>query len=87
MKLVAAVACGFALLLLESRAETLTVATYNIENYGPANRVTEAGYRKDYPKPEPEKRALRGVSVPSTPTSLCSRKWAGSRISTSCAAI
>ena len=43
------------------RAETLTIATYNIENYGPANRITEAGYRKDYPKPEPEKRALRLV--------------------------
>lgn len=43
------------------RAETLTVATYNVENYGPANRMTEAGYRKDYPKPEPEKRALRAV--------------------------
>lgn len=42
-------------------AETLTIATYNIENYGPANRLTEAGYRKDYPKPEPEKRALRTV--------------------------
>ncbi|MSU50029.1 MAG: endonuclease/exonuclease/phosphatase family protein [Opitutus sp.] len=42
-------------------AETLTVATYNIENYGPANRMTEAGYRKDYPKPEAEKRALRAV--------------------------
>jgi endonuclease/exonuclease/phosphatase family metal-dependent hydrolase len=40
-------------------AETLTVATYNIENYGPADRVTEEGYRKDYPKPEGEKRALR----------------------------
>ena len=25
--------------------ETLVVATYNIENYGPANRMTEAGYR------------------------------------------
>ncbi len=44
-----------------ARAETLTIATYNIENYGPANRMTEAGYRKDYPKPEPEKRALRLV--------------------------
>ncbi|MBI5771120.1 MAG: endonuclease/exonuclease/phosphatase family protein [Verrucomicrobia bacterium] len=43
------------------RAETLTIATYNIENYGPANRLTEGGYRKDYPKPEPEKRALRAV--------------------------
>jgi endonuclease/exonuclease/phosphatase family metal-dependent hydrolase len=42
-------------------AETLTVATYNIENYGPADRMTEAGYRKDYPKPESEKRALRAV--------------------------
>ena len=43
------------------RGETLTLATYNIENYGPANRVTETGYRKDYPKPEAEKQALRGV--------------------------
>ena len=42
-------------------AETLTIATYNIENYGPANRMTEAGYRQDYPKPEPEKHALRAV--------------------------
>ncbi|MDP3073417.1 MAG: endonuclease/exonuclease/phosphatase family protein [Opitutaceae bacterium] len=44
-----------------ARAETLVVATYNVENYGPANRMTEAGYRKDYPKPEAEKRALRTV--------------------------
>jgi endonuclease/exonuclease/phosphatase family metal-dependent hydrolase len=43
------------------RAETLTVATYNLENYGPADRMTEAGYRKDYPKPESEKQALRAV--------------------------
>jgi endonuclease/exonuclease/phosphatase family metal-dependent hydrolase len=46
---------------LAARAETLTVATYNIENYGPADRLTEAGYRKDYPKPEAEKQALRSV--------------------------
>lgn len=44
-----------------ARAEKLTLATYNVENYGPANRITEAGYRKDYPKPEPEKAALRRV--------------------------
>jgi endonuclease/exonuclease/phosphatase family metal-dependent hydrolase len=43
------------------RAETLTVATYNIENYGPANRMTASGYRKEYPKPEAEKQALRAV--------------------------
>ena len=39
----------------------LTIATYNVENYVPANRVTEAGYRQEYPKPETEKLALRGV--------------------------
>jgi endonuclease/exonuclease/phosphatase family metal-dependent hydrolase len=43
------------------KAETLTLATYNIENYGAADRMTEAGFRKDYPKPETEKRALRTV--------------------------
>ncbi len=43
------------------RAETLTIATYNIENYVPANRMTAAGYRQEYPKPEAEKRALRAV--------------------------
>lgn len=42
-------------------AETLTVATYNIENYLSADRVTGEGYRKDYPKPEVEKQALRAV--------------------------
>jgi endonuclease/exonuclease/phosphatase family metal-dependent hydrolase len=51
------------LLLLAWRlaAETLTIATYNIENYGPADRLTDSGYRKDYPKPEAEKQALRVV--------------------------
>ena len=43
------------------RAEPLTIATYNVENYGPANRMIEVGYRKDYPKPEAEKHALRRV--------------------------
>lgn len=43
------------------RAETLTVATYNVENYTAANRMSEAGYREDYPKPEAEKAALREV--------------------------
>ena len=53
--------CFLWLCLGAGAAETLTIATYNIENYGPANRITEAGYRKDYPKPEAEKRALRTV--------------------------
>jgi endonuclease/exonuclease/phosphatase family metal-dependent hydrolase len=42
-------------------AETLTIATYNLENYGPANRLTADGYRTGYPKPETEKRAMRMV--------------------------
>ncbi|MDB6094434.1 MAG: hypothetical protein JWM32_1996 [Verrucomicrobia bacterium] len=43
------------------RAETLTIATYNVENYGVADRMTDEGYRKEYPKPETEKAALRSV--------------------------
>jgi endonuclease/exonuclease/phosphatase family metal-dependent hydrolase len=42
-------------------AAGLIIATYNVENYGPADRMTEAGFRQAYPKPEPEKRALRTV--------------------------
>lgn len=42
-------------------AETLTIATYNLENYGAADRMTPDGYRTNYPKPEPEKAALRKV--------------------------
>ena len=61
MKTRMAVVLGSLLALLAAHAETLTIATYNIENYGPANRMTEAGFRKDYPKPEAEKQALRGV--------------------------
>jgi len=56
--------CGILLLLgwvTGWGAETVTVATYNIENYGPANRMTAAGFRPDYPKPEAEKAALRQV--------------------------
>lgn len=42
-------------------AETLRIATYNVENYGAADRVITAGYRRDYPKPETAKAALRAV--------------------------
>lgn len=42
-------------------AAELKLATYNVENYGPADRMTEAGYRQEYPKPEAEKAALRQV--------------------------
>jgi endonuclease/exonuclease/phosphatase family metal-dependent hydrolase len=43
------------------RAEPLTVATYNVENYTLADRTVEGVYRKAYPKPESEKSALRAV--------------------------
>jgi len=39
----------------------LTIATYNLENYTLADRLVEDVYRKDYPKPEAEKAALRVV--------------------------
>ncbi|MFM8334366.1 MAG: endonuclease/exonuclease/phosphatase family protein [Opitutaceae bacterium] len=39
----------------------LRIATYNIENYVAADRMTDAGFRKAYPKPEREKAALRKV--------------------------
>lgn len=42
-------------------AEPLTIATYNIENYTVTDRVAEGVYRKDYPKPEADKAALRAV--------------------------
>src|SRR5215217_132853 len=64
MKAAASVARILAWVLLSIaalRGETLTVATYNVENYGPADRMTEMGFRKAYPKPEREKEALRAV--------------------------
>lgn len=43
------------------RGEALRIATYNIENYTSADRMAEGVYRKDYPKPEADKDALRAV--------------------------
>ncbi len=44
-----------------AEGDSLTVATYNVQNYGPADRMTSEGFRLGYPKPEAEKRALRAV--------------------------
>lgn len=43
--------------------ETLTVATYNVQNYTLADRklADGGGFRPEYPKPEAEKAALRAV--------------------------
>lgn len=40
---------------------SLTVATYNVENYTLANRMVDGVYRQDYPKPEKERIALGRV--------------------------
>ncbi|MEY4487823.1 MAG: hypothetical protein RIQ79_331 [Verrucomicrobiota bacterium] len=44
-------------------ADTLTLATYNVQNYTLENRQLTAGggFRPEYPKPEAEKAALRAV--------------------------
>lgn len=44
-----------------ARGRDLVLATYNVENYGLADRMTAAGFRPGYPKPEEEKAALRTV--------------------------
>lgn len=43
------------------RAESLTLVTYNVENYTATDRMTADGYRQDYPKPEVQKKSLRQV--------------------------
>jgi len=40
-------------------SETLTIATYNLGNYLPTDRIVHGIYQKNYPKPESEKTALR----------------------------
>jgi endonuclease/exonuclease/phosphatase family metal-dependent hydrolase len=40
-------------------AGPVVLATYNVENYGPTDRRIGNAYRRGYPKPESEKRALR----------------------------
>jgi endonuclease/exonuclease/phosphatase family metal-dependent hydrolase len=60
MKTVAGFGLGL-LAVVSVTATELTIATYNIENYVTTNRLIPAGYRKDYPKPESAKQALREV--------------------------
>jgi len=43
------------------RADTLTVATYNVENYVAIPRRIDGAFRPAYPKPEAAKQALRAV--------------------------
>ncbi len=42
-------------------ADSLTLATWNVENYVGEDRMVEGGYRTGYPKPEAAKAALRAA--------------------------
>lgn len=55
--------CGWGLFVATAfpAAVSLTVATYNVENYTEENRMVDGTYHADYPKPETEKTALRIV--------------------------
>lgn len=59
LRLLACIGTGS--LVVGGESGAVRFATYNIENYGPADRMTEAGFRTAYPKPEREKSALRTV--------------------------
>jgi endonuclease/exonuclease/phosphatase family metal-dependent hydrolase len=53
--------CWVAMGLAAADAETLTIATYNVENYVATNRLVDGIYRENYPKPETAKTALRAA--------------------------
>ena len=42
-------------------AEKIRVASFNLQNYLIMDRVVEGKWKRDYPKPEKEKRALRAI--------------------------
>jgi len=46
-------------LLAAARGESLKICTYNLENYGLADRMTVDGFRPNYPKPENQKAAVQ----------------------------
>lgn len=46
---------------LSIHAQTIRIATYNTRNYMITDRFVDTTFRKDYPKPESEKTALRNI--------------------------
>ena len=70
---------GLLSLALCLHAETLTIATYNVENYVVADRMVDGTYRQAYPKPEAEKKALRAV-IRSLDADVIALQEMGSRI-------
>ena len=49
--------------VLRLEAELIHIATFNFYNYVITNQMVSNVYRKDYPKPEYEKQALREVVI------------------------
>ncbi|HVT73659.1 MAG TPA: endonuclease/exonuclease/phosphatase family protein [Lacunisphaera sp.] len=49
------------MLLAATTRASITVATYNVENYTLANRMVDGVYRSSYPKPEKERAALTRI--------------------------
>lgn len=70
---------GLLALALCLHAETLTIATYNVENYVATDRMVDETYRQAYPKPEAEKKALRAV-IRSLDADVIALQEMGSRI-------
>jgi endonuclease/exonuclease/phosphatase family metal-dependent hydrolase len=61
MKMLRLLFCLLALAAAGLHAEIVTIASYNVQNYGLADRMVEGIFRQAYPKPESEKKALRAV--------------------------
>jgi endonuclease/exonuclease/phosphatase family metal-dependent hydrolase len=53
--------CGLCLFRLTSYGEKVRIASVNVENYLVQDRWIDGRWRKQYPKPEREKRALRSI--------------------------
>ena len=66
--------CWLAFPLFAS-AEAVRVATFNLQNYLIMDRMVDGKWKRDYPKPEKEKRALRSILKKLMPTWLLFRKW------------
>ncbi len=61
MRLLVARFLAFAIWILPIGAEQVRVATFNLRNYLVCDRLVEGVWRKEYPKPEKEKAAARGI--------------------------
>ena len=60
----------FYILFLESVFAGAIVASYNVRNYLTMDRLVDGGWRKEYPKPESEKRVVRESIIAVNPDIL-----------------